>query len=466
VTDQPASGGPAGRDGPEGSQPGDARADGAAAAAKPLRTIGRALRHRNYRLFFAGQGISLIGTWLTRVATSWLVYRLTGSALVLGVVGFAGQIPTFFLAPLAGVWVDRWNRHRTLVVTQVLAMIQSALLAALAWWRPTVAGVVALSVFQALINAFDMPARQAFVVQMVEDRADLPNAIALNSSMVNAARLIGPSLAGILIALFGEGWCFAIDAASYLAVIASLLAMRIEPRAVPPRTTRATAELVEGLRYVVGHLSIRAVLLLLAIVSLMGMPYAVLMPIEATQVLHGQAHTLGFLMAASGAGALAGALYLASRTSVLGLGRVIGVSAAMFGASLVGFALSGTLWLSLLLMIPTGMGMMVQMAASNTIVQMLVDEDKRGRVMSFFAMAFFGTVPFGSLLAGSMAQRFGAPRTIGFGGLVCLVGAALFFRALPELRRHARPTYVRLGILPEVAAGLESASRPPVTPED
>ncbi|HEY4394545.1 MAG TPA: MFS transporter [Polyangia bacterium] len=442
----------------------------------PLRTIGRALRHRNYRLFFVGQGISLIGTWLTRVATSWLVYRLTGSALMLGVIGFAGQIPTFFLAPVAGVWVDRWNRHRTLVVTQVLAMLQSGLLAALAWWHPaiagttiartTIAGIAALSVFQALINAFDMPARQAFVVQMVEDRADLPNAIALNSSMVNAARLIGPSVAGILIALFGEGWCFAIDAASYLAVIASLLAMRLEPRPTAPRKTRVSAELVEGLRYVVGHLPIRSVLLLLAVVSLMGMPYAVLMPIEATSVLHGQADTLGFLMAASGAGALGGALYLASRTSVLGLGRVIGVSAAIFGASLIGFALSHTLWLSLVLMVPTGMGMMVQMAASNTIVQTLVDEDKRGRVMSFFAMAFFGTVPFGSLLAGSLAQRIGAPRTIGLGGIVCVVGAALFFRALPEIRRHARPTYQRLGILPEVAEGLQSASQPPVTPED
>jgi MFS family permease len=439
-------------------------------AAQPLRTIGRALRHRNYRLFFVGQGISLIGTWLTRVATSWLVYRLTGSAFVLGVIGFVGQIPTFFLAPVAGVWVDRWNRHRTLVVTQVLAMIQSALLAALAWRRPTehstIAGIAALSVFQALINAFDMPARQAFVVQMVDDRADLANAIALNSSMVNAARLIGPSVAGILIALFGEGWCFAIDAASYLAVIGSLLAMRLAPRPIVPRNTRVTAELVEGLRYVVGHLPIRSVLLLLAVVSLMGMPYTVLMPIEATEVLHGRAHTLGFLMAASGAGALAGALYLAARTSVLGLGRVIGVSAAIFGASLIGFSLSRTLWLSLALMVPTGMGMMLQMAASNTVVQTLVDEDKRGRVMSFFAMAFFGTVPFGSLLAGSLAQRIGAPRTIGLGGIVCVVGAALFFRVLPELRRHARPTYERLGILPEVAEGLQSASQPPVTPED
>jgi MFS family permease len=436
-------------------------------AARSLRSIGRALRNRNYRLFFAGQSISLIGTWLTRVATSWLVYRLTGSALLLGIVGFAGQIPTFFLAPVAGVWVDRWNRHRVLVVTQVLAMIQSALLAALAWSsRMTVVHIAALSVAQGLINAFDMPARQAFVVEMVADRNDLPNAIALNSSMVNAARLIGPSVAGILIGLFGEGWCFAIDAVSYLAVIASLLAMRITVRPRAPRTTRVGAELAEGFRYVVGNVPIRSVLLLLAIVSLMGMPYTVLMPVVATQVLHGRAHTLGFLMAASGAGALAGALYLASRTTVIGLGRVIAIAAAVFGASLIGFSLSHVLWLSLVLMVPTGMGMMVQMAASNTVLQTLVDEDKRGRVMSFYAMAFFGTVPFGSLLAGTLAQRIGASNTIGIGGIACVVGAALFFRALPELRRLARPTYVRLGILPEIAEGLRSASRLPVAPEE
>ena len=433
----------------------------------PLPSIGRALRNRNYRLFFAGQSISLVGTWLTRVATSWLVYRLTGSALLLGIIGFSGQIPTFFLAPVAGVWVDRWNRHRVLVVTQALAMVQSALLAALAWsGRMTVAHIAALSIAQGLINAFDMPARQAFVVEMVTDRADLPNAIALNSSMVNAARLIGPSVAGILIGLFGEGWCFAIDAVSYLAVIASLLAMRIVPRPRAPRTTRVGAELAEGFRYVVGSVPIRSVLLLLAVVSLMGMPYTVLMPVVATQVLHGRAHTLGFLMAASGAGALAGALYLASRTTVIGLGRVIAIAAAVFGASLIAFSLSHVLWLSLVLMVPTGMGMMVQMAASNTVLQTIVDEDKRGRVMSFYAMAFFGTVPFGSLLAGTLAQKIGAADTIGIGGIVCVLGAVLFFRALPELRRLTRPIYVRLGIIPEIAEGLRSASQLPVTPDD
>jgi MFS family permease len=437
------------------------------APAKSLRSLGRALRNRNYRLFFVGQSVSLVGTWLTRVATSWLVYRLTGSALLLGIVGFAGQIPTFFLAPVAGVWVDRWNRHRVLVVTQALAMLQSASLAALAWSsRMTVVHIAALSVVQGLINAFDMPARQAFVVEMVADRNDLPNAIALNSSMVNAARLVGPSVAGILIGLFGEGWCFAIDAISYLAVIASLLAMRITVRPRARRTTRVGAELAEGFRYVVGHVPIRSVLLLLAVVSLMGMPYTVLMPVVATQVLHGRAHTLGFLMAASGAGALGGALYLASRTSVLGLGRLIALAAAVFGLSLLAFSLSRVLWLSLILMVPTGAGMMVQMAASNTVLQTLVDEDKRGRVMSFYAMAFFGTVPFGSLLAGGLADRVGAANTVAIGGLVCVAGAALFFRALPELRRLARPTYVRLGIVPEIAEGLGSASRLPVAPEE
>src|SRR5438477_3143421 len=292
----------------------------------------RALRHRNFRLFFAGQSISLIGTWLTRVATSWLVYRLTRSALLLGVVGFAGQIPTFFLAPIAGVWVDRWDRHRVLVWTQVLAMIQSALLAAFAIAeRSTVFEVAVLCAMQGIINAVDMPARQAFLVEMIEDRDDLPNAIALNSSMVNGARLIGPSMAGVLIAAVGEGWCFAIDAISYLAVIASLLAMRVPRRAALHAPPRVLAQLREGLAYVVGFAPIRAVLLLLALVSLLGMPYAVLMPVIASEVLHGDANTLGFLVASSGLGALVGALYLASRRSVVGLGRVNAIAAATFG---------------------------------------------------------------------------------------------------------------------------------------
>lgn len=418
----------------------------------PKPTLGRALRHRNYRLFFGGQSLSLIGTWLTRVATSWLVYRLTGSSLALGVVGFAGQIPTFLVAPIAGVWVDRWNRHRVLVATQTLAMLQSAALAALALSRTIdLSSVLALSAFQGLINAFDVPARQSFVVQMVDDRADLPNAIALNSSMVNAARLLGPSIGGILIAAVGEGWCFFIDALSYLAVIGALLAMRVARMERAPRHERLAHEFAEGFRYVVGFIPIRNVLLLLALVSFMGMPYAVLMPAVATRVLGGGPHTLGFLMAASGLGALCGTLYLASRTSVLGLGRVIVLASAGFGLGLIAFSRSHEFWLSFAILIPTGLGMMVEMAASNTVLQTVVDEDKRGRVMSFFTMAFFGTVPFGSLFAGVMADRFGAPNTIAFGGAACIVGALLFLRALPELRRVARPVYVRLGILQDIA---------------
>jgi MFS family permease len=434
-------------------------------AATGLQSIGRALRHRNYRLFFSGQSVSLIGTWLTRVATSWLIYRLTGSALLLGVLGFAGQIPTFVLAPLAGVLVDRWDRYRVLVVTQVLAMIQSGVLAALA-----LAGVInvwhvlALSVFQGLINAFDMPARQSMVVQMVEDRADLPNAIALNSSMVNAARLLGPAAAGVLIAAVGEGWCFFIDAVSYVAVIASLLLMRIEPRPRAATSTRVLHEMHEGFRYASGFAPIRALLLLMAVVSLVGMPHTVLLPVIAREVLRGGAGTLGALTAASGLGALVGALYLASRRNVLGLGRVIVGSAALFGVGLVGFSRVGVLWLALPLMLATGAGMMLLMASSNTILQTIVDEDKRGRVMSLFAMAFFGTVPFGSLLAGALATRLGAQNTILVGGVVCILAAGIFLRALPELRLAVRPIYVRMGILPEIAQGLQGAAqltRPP-----
>ncbi len=403
-------------------------------AARP-RSIGRALRHRNYRLFFSGQSISLVGTWLTRVATSWLIYRLTGSAVLLGVLGFAGQIPTFFLAPLAGVLVDRWDRYRVLVVTQILAMVQSALLAGLA-----LAGVInvwhvlALSVFQGLINAFDMPARQSMVVQMVEDRADLPNAIALNSSMVNAARLLGPAIAGVVIAAVGEGWCFFADALSYGAVITSLLLMDITPRPRVAKSTRVLAEMAEGLRYVLGSAPIRSVLLLLSLVSLMGVPYMVLLPVIAREVLGGGPGTLGTLTAASGLGALGSALYLASRQRVVGLDRVIAGAAALFGAGLVLFSRAGVLWLALPLMFLTGAGMMLQTAASMTLVQTLVDEDKRGRVMSLVAMAYFGTLPFGSLLAGGLASRIGAQDTILLGGVVVCVAAALFFRALPELR--------------------------------
>ena len=410
--------------------------------------ITRALYSRNFRLFFGGQSVSLIGTWITRVATSWLVYRLTGSVLLLGVVGFCGQIPTLLLAPIAGALVDRWDRHRILVVTQVLSMLQSLALAVLVFSGAiTVGYILALQLLQGVINAFDTPARQAFVVQMVEDRADLPNAIALNSSMVNASRIIGPSLGGIVIAAVGEGWCFLADAVSYLAVIASLLAMRVSPRPAHARDTRLLDEMRVGFEYVTSFQPVRSALLLLSLVSIMGMPYTVLMPVISTNVLHGGPHTLGFLMTASGVGALFGALYLASRRSVLGLGRAMVLSTAVFGAALVAFSLSRTLWLALLVLPFVGAGMMITMAATNTIIQTVVSEELRGRVMAFYTMAFLGTAPIGSLLAGVAAERVGPAATIRLGGAACIAAAIWFALRLPALRVLVRPIYVERGII-------------------
>jgi MFS family permease len=427
----------------------------------------RALQYRNYRLFFSGQSISLIGTWMTRIATSWLVYRLTGSALLLGMVGFAGQIPTFLLGPFAGAWVDRWNRHRTLVVTQVLSMVQSLALAALALTHViTIRHVILLSIAQGLINAFDMPARQSFVVEMVENREDLGNAIALNSSMVNAARLIGPSIAGVVIAAVGEGYCFLIDGLSYIAVIISLLAMHVVTRELPARKGAILADIKEGWEYATHSVAIRSILLLLALISLVGMPYTVLMPIFAGQVLHGGPHTLGFLMGASGIGALVGALSLAARRTVLGLGKVIAASAAIFGVGLIGFGLSRQLWLSLILMLFTGGAMMQQMAASNTVLQTIVEDDKRGRVMSLYSMSFMGMAPFGSLFAGWLANRVGAPRTVLMSGVLCLVGSAWFLLSLPNIRKAVRPIYAELGILPPIATGVGTATSLLSTHED
>jgi MFS family permease len=433
----------------------------------------RALRHRNFRLFFGGQSISLIGTWMTRIATSWLVYRLTGSALLLGTVSFAGQIPTFIFAPFAGVWVDRLNRRHVLVWTQTLSMVQSLTLAALTLSHLiTIPLLLTLSVMQGIINAFDMPGRQSFMVQMVEDRGDLSNAIAINSSMVNMARLVGPSLAGMLIAVTSEGWCFLIDGISYLAVIASLLMMRLNIPAVPRKVTSPWTDLKVGWTYVSEFLPIRTILSLFALVSLLGMPFVVLMPIFAARVLHGGPHTLGFLMGAMGVGALVSALSLAARKSVRGLVRMIPIAAAVFGLGLIGFGASRVFWLSIIMVMVAGMGMMMGMAASNTVIQTIVSEDKRGRVMSYYTMAFMGMAPFGSLLAGIMANGVGgalagpsspawwriltegvshgvgAPWTVILNGAVVVLGAAWFATKLPKLRRQIRPIYQEMGIVP------------------
>ena len=409
----------------------------------------RALRHRNFRLFFGGQTISLIGTWMTRVATGWLVYRLTGSALLLGTVSFAGQIPTFLLALFAGVWVDRLDRRQVLVWTQTLSMIQSLSLAALTLTgHITIPLLLALSVMQGCVNAFDMPGRQSFMILMVDDKRDLQNAIAINSSMVNMARLIGPSLAGMLIAVSSEGWCFLIDGISYIAVIVSLLMMRVHAPTIERKATSMLAELKAGWTYVAEFLPIRTILLLFAVVSLMGMPFVVLMPVFAKTVLHGGPHTLGFLMGSMGMGALVSALSLAARRNVRGLVRMIPIAAAVFGLGLIGFGLSHWFWLSMITVFIAGMGMMQGMAASNTVIQTIVTDDKRGRVMSYYTMAFMGMAPFGSLLAGTMAQKVGAPWTVIGNGAVVVLGAAWFATRLPALRRQIRPIYREMGIIP------------------
>lgn len=427
----------------------------------------RSLNSRNYRLYFFGHGLSLIGTWMTYLAASWLVYRLTSSPVLLGVVAFAGHIPAFLLAPVAGVFVDRWDRRRVLIITQALAMVQSLAMAGLIFTNQvTIDWIIGLSIAQGLINGFDLPARQAFVVDLVDRQEDLSNAIALNSSLFNGARLIGPSVAGLVIASAGEGVCFLIDGLSYLPALAAFLAMRL-PRAPGRAPMRPLLhELREGARYALKSPPIMAILSLTALVSFVGFPYTVLLPVFTRDILQGGPQTLGFLMAASGLGALTGALYLASRKSVVGLGRLIVISAVLFGFSLLAFSHSRWLWLSLALMFGVGFGMLTQMGAGNTILQTVVEEDKRGRIMSFYAMAFMGMATCGSLLAGYLATHIGAPDTLIAGGICCLLGAGWFARELPKVRQITRPIYARKGrIIPQVAQGLDSANLVNPTPK-
>jgi MFS family permease len=409
----------------------------------------RALRHRNFQLFFAGQGISVIGTWMTRLATTWLVYRLTHSALLLGVVTFAGQIISFLIGPFAGVWVERLERRRLLVATQAAAAIQSLALAALTLThRINLWEIIALSALQGAINAFDMPGRQSFLVQMVDDRADLANAIAINSSLANGARLIGPAIAGLVIAAVGEGWCFLIDGASYLAVIASLLVMRIQPQQTRLKATSMLAQIREGWTYVTTFRPIRAVLSLFAFISLMGYSWSVLLPIFAAQILHGNATTLGWLAGAAGSGALASAISLALRRSVVGLTTMLPIAIAILGTALILFGLSHTLWLSILLLVFVGFGMIQGASISNTIIQSLVQEHMRARAMSFYTMAFFGSAPFGALLAGILAHRIGAPHTVILTGSFCLAGSIWFALQLPRITPIITPIYRQKGLLP------------------
>ncbi|MBN3909786.1 MAG: MFS transporter [Nostoc sp. NMS1] len=406
-----------------------------------------ALRSKNYQLFFAGQGISLIGTWMTQLATIWLVYDLTKSPLMLGVVGFSSQIPSFFLAPFGGVFVDRFSRYRTLIGTQVLAMIQSLTLAVLALtgvievWH-----IIALSLCQGFINALDAPARQAFVPELVEHREDLANAIAINSTMINGARLIGPAIGGLLIARVGTGYCFLIDGFSYIAVLAALLAMKVKPWKNVVTDGNPLQKVKEGFIYAFSFPPIRAVLLLSALVSLMGLQNTILVPVIAEQVLKGGAESLGFLMAASGVGALTGGIYLATRQTILGIGNLIALAPAILGSGLIAFSLSRFLPLSLFTMLFVGLGTILQIAASNTFLQTIVEDDKRGRLMSLYTMSFLGMIPVGNLLGGILASRIGAPNTLIIDGIACILGSIFFSRQLPTLRKIMRPIYEQKGI--------------------
>jgi MFS family permease len=418
----------------------------------------RALKHRNYRLFFFGQGVSLIGTWMQQAALGWLVYRLTHSEFYLGLVSFCGQIPIFLGSLIGGIFADRWPRQKIVIITQILAMIQAFALAAIVYYEAaTITRIILLSIFLGAINAIDMPTRQAFVPEMVDDKEDLPNAIALNSLVFNLARQIGPMAAGFLIAGYGEATCFFINAVSFLAVIFSLIAMRQTRFAGVKHNGAMLDGIKDGVSYAFGFMPIKAILLYTAAMSLVAMPYAVLMPVFAKTILQGGPQTYGFLLCSTGIGAFIGAIFLARRKTVQGLDRVVVFAAGVFAAGVIGFSFSRNLRLSLVLIALPGFGVMVQMASINTILQTIVDDNMRGRVMSLHVTAFIGTMTFSSLLAGITAKYIGAPHTLLISGILSIVVSALFMTKLAAIRKVIHPIYVRKGIIPEVATGLQTA---------
>jgi len=418
-------------------------------AAEAFRVMFRSLNYRNYRLFFSGQGISLIGTWMQRITMPWLVYNQTGSVFLLGVVSFSGQIPTFVLTPLAGVITDRWSKYNVILLANLLSLIQALILAILCLtgtvqlWQ-----IIVLATGLGIVNAFEVPARQSFVVDMVEKKENLGNAIALNSIIFNGARIIGPSIAGIILASSSEGICFMINSISYVFVIISLLMMTNIKKKVSKKGTHVFNELTDGLHYTFGYAPIKHLIILLGISSLLGMSYSVLMPVFTKEILHGGSNTYGFLMGGAGLGALIGAIHMASRKSVIKLGRIVPFSAMMFGLSLIAISFSRNFSVSLLLMFFIGLGMMTQTASSNTILQTITDDDKRGRVMGFYSMAIMGTAPFGSIIAGGLAKVVGTPLTFLFIGTSTFIGGLYFLKKLPDLKSAIKPVYIRSDVIP------------------
>lgn len=423
-----------------------------------IRFAFRSLSGRNLRVFFAGHGISLTGTWMQQLALAWLVYRLSGSSVLLGLIAFTSQIPSAILAPFAGAVADRWSRYRLVVLAQAISMVQASVLAALVLSGSVeVWHLMVLSLLTGIVSGIDVPARQALIVGLVDDPEDLPNAIALNSAMFNAARLVGPALAGLLIGWIGEGPVFLINALSFVFVLGALAIVRVKPQPVHARGS-VLRSLQAGWRYASGFRPIRALLLMLAGIALVGLPYTVLLPVFARDILGGDARTLGVLTSAAAAGALVGTFYLASRDSIRGLGRVIWLACGLFGFGLVFLSLARTLRVALPLLAVTGFGAIVTSAGINTVLQTLVEEDMRGRVMSLYMVAFVGTGPFGALAGGWLTEHLGAPSTLALGGAGCLALTLWFSRALPRLREDARPVLERRGVLPELASGVSSAT--------
>ena len=402
---------------------------------KGMYLIFRSLKSKNFLIFFIGQAISLIGTWIQYTAIGWMVYRLTGSPFLLGAVGFAGKIPTSLFAPFAGVLADRWSRYNILIITQILALLQSLLLALLVVTdNINIFYIMGLTFFYGIIRAFEIPTRHSFIADLTDTREDLVNAIALNSISFNTARLIGPSIGGLIISLHGEGICFFINTVSFFAIIISLFMIKNIPGRILSEDRNIIQGVKEGISYCFRIKPIGAVLLIIALISLMGMPYNELMPIFAKEIYKGGAHTLGFIMSASGLGSLVGAIVLATKKTYKGLEKIIPASVILFGLGLIAFSMSSTLWLSLALIFLAGFGMMLAITTCNTLLQTTVDEDKRGRVMSLYTMSFMSMLPLGSILAGTVATRIGAPNTVIIGGIFCILGAGVFWGRLKDFR--------------------------------
>ncbi len=402
-----------------------------------LKFIFRALGYKNFRLFFLGQTISLTGTWMQNVALGWLIYKLTNSSFWLGAVIFFVQLPSFLLSPFAGVFVDRWNKHRIIVVAQILAMIQAFAFAILTLTNHiNIWQIIMLGAFLGIVSALEIPSRHSLIIDMIDKKEDLSNAIALNSLMFNLARLIGPSIAGIIIGLYGEGVCFLINGLSYIAVIMALLFMKINKKKTDKPKTHPLKDLKEGIKYTYGFIPIRSILLLVGLLSLMGSSQSVLMPVFAKDILKGNAFVYGLMVGILGCGALMGALFVASRKKQGRVGKIIPVTAGIFGIMMIFFAVSKILWVSLIILFFAGFCLMVHMVSSNTALQTMVDDDKRGRVMSFYTMAFMGMATFGSFWGGFLASKIGAGLTLIIGGLVCIIGSSVFIYYVPVLKKQ------------------------------